>query len=39
MTGLHGITINLQYRITIELLITDTKIIPIHVGDHDEIYR
>ena len=36
--GLHSVSINLSYRITIELLIQDQAITPINVGDHDEVY-
>ena len=36
--GVHSVSINLSYRITLELLITDKQIIPINVGDHDAVY-
>ena len=36
--GLHSVSINLSYRITLELLIRDQTIIPVNVGDHDEVY-
>ena len=36
--GLHSVSINLSYRITLELLIQDQKIIPVNVGDHDAVY-
>lgn len=36
--GLHSVSINLSYRITLELLIQDQSIIPINVGDHDDVY-
>lgn len=36
--GLHSVSINLSYRITLELLIEDGQIIPINVGDHDTVY-
>lgn len=36
--GLHSVSINLSYRITLELLIHDKVITPINVGDHDEVY-
>lgn len=36
--GLHSVSINLSYRITLELLIHDQKIIPVNVGDHDTVY-
>ncbi len=35
---LHSVSINLSYRITLELLIKDEQIIPINVGDHDAVY-
>ena len=38
LQGLHSVSINLSYRITIELLIRDNEIIPINVGDHDAVY-
>lgn len=37
LQGLHSVSINLSYRITIELLIQDKTITPINVGDHDEV--
>ncbi|HET8808135.1 MAG TPA: type II toxin-antitoxin system mRNA interferase toxin, RelE/StbE family [Methylophaga sp.] len=39
LSGLHSVSINLSYRLTIELLIDDEKIIFINVGGHDDIYR
>jgi mRNA-degrading endonuclease YafQ of YafQ-DinJ toxin-antitoxin module len=39
LQGLHSVSINLSYRITIELLIQHKTITPINVGDHDEFYR
>jgi len=38
LQGLHSVSINLSYRITIELLINENEIIPINVGDHDAVY-
>lgn len=38
LQGLYSVSINLSYRITIELLIHDNEIIPINVGDHDVVY-
>ena len=38
LTGVHSVSINLSYRITLELLIQDEKIIPVNVGDHDAVY-
>jgi mRNA-degrading endonuclease YafQ of YafQ-DinJ toxin-antitoxin module len=36
--GLHSVSINVSYRITLELLIQDEQIIPVNVGDHDAVY-
>jgi mRNA-degrading endonuclease YafQ of YafQ-DinJ toxin-antitoxin module len=36
--GLHSVSINLSYRITLELVIRDQQIVPINVGDHDAVY-
>ena len=36
--GLHSVSINLSYRITLELLIQDQQIILVNVGDHDALY-
>jgi mRNA-degrading endonuclease YafQ of YafQ-DinJ toxin-antitoxin module len=38
LDALHSVSINLSYRITLELLIQDGKIIPVNVGDHDALY-
>jgi mRNA-degrading endonuclease YafQ of YafQ-DinJ toxin-antitoxin module len=38
LVGLHSVSINLSYRITLELLITKDQIIPVNVGDHDAVY-
>ena len=38
LAGLHTVSINLSYRITLELVIRDRQIVPINVGDHDTVY-
>ena len=38
LQGLHSVSINLSYRITLELLIHGQEIIPINVGDHGVVY-
>ncbi len=38
LQGVHSVSINLSYRITLELLIQDGQIIPVNVGDHDAVY-
>ena len=39
LDGLYAVSINLSYRITLELLIQDGQIIPVNVGDHDAVYK
>jgi len=39
LTGLHSVSINLSYRITMEFLIENNEIIPVNVGTHAEVYR
>ncbi len=39
LEGLHSVSINLTFRITLEMIITDKEIILVNVGDHDEVYR
>ncbi len=38
LTGLHSASINLRYRITLELIITEHEIVLVNVGDHDAVY-
>ena len=38
LEGLHSVSINLSYRITLELLIRDRQVVPINVGDHEAVY-
>ena len=38
LSGLHSISINLSYRITLEFLMQNQEIIPVNVGDHDSAY-
>jgi mRNA-degrading endonuclease YafQ of YafQ-DinJ toxin-antitoxin module len=39
LSGLHSVSINLSYRIALELRISGRTIIPVNVGDHDGVYR
>ena len=39
LEGLQSISINLKYRVTIEMIITDSEIVLINVGDHDAVYK
>ena len=38
LEGLYAVSINLSYRITLELLIEGQQIIPLNVSDHDAAY-
>jgi len=38
LDGLHSVSINLSYRITLELLIREQEVIPVNVGSHDAVY-
>jgi mRNA-degrading endonuclease YafQ of YafQ-DinJ toxin-antitoxin module len=38
LRDIHAVSINISYRITLEFLIEDGKIIPVNVGSHDEVY-
>ncbi|MEI6415621.1 MAG: hypothetical protein WCP34_15365 [Pseudomonadota bacterium] len=38
LRGWHSVSINLSYRITLELLVDEQKIIPLNMGDHDAVY-
>ena len=39
LTGLHAVSINLSYRITIEMEIREHEIVPVNVEAHEEVYR
>jgi mRNA-degrading endonuclease YafQ of YafQ-DinJ toxin-antitoxin module len=39
LQGLHSVSINLSYRITLEVLIDGQRLIPIDIGSHDIVYR
>ena len=39
LTGLHSVSINLSYRITIEMEIRANEIVPVNVGAHEDVYR
>ena len=38
LQAMHSVSINLSYRIALELLIQDEQVIPVNVGDHDAVY-
>ena len=39
LSALHLVSINLSYRITLEILITEKEIIPVNVGSHEDVYQ
>ena len=38
LSDLHSVSINITYRVTLELILKEGQIIPIDVGSHDEVY-
>jgi proteic killer suppression protein len=38
LSELHSVSINISYRITLEVVIQGHEIIPVDVGSHDEVY-
>ncbi len=39
LSELHAVSINISYRITLELLLHEHEIIPVDVGSHDKVYE
>ena len=37
--GLHSVSINLSYRMTLDMVMRERVITPVNVGSHDEVYR
>lgn len=33
-----SVSMNLEYRVVIDFIVTDAEIIPIDIGTHDEVY-
>ena len=38
LKGLSSVSINMSYRIVLEMVISDDEIILINVGNHDQVY-
>jgi mRNA-degrading endonuclease YafQ of YafQ-DinJ toxin-antitoxin module len=38
LQGVYSVSINLSYRITLEMLLTESEIVLLNVGDHDAVY-
>ncbi|MEQ1815028.1 MAG: plasmid stabilization protein [Nitrosomonas sp.] len=39
LSALHSVSINLSYRITLEILIIEKEIILVNVGSHEDVYQ
>lgn len=39
LEGLFSVSITLSYRITLEFIIQEREIVPVHIGDHETVYR
>jgi mRNA-degrading endonuclease YafQ of YafQ-DinJ toxin-antitoxin module len=39
LAALHSVSVNLSYRITLEMIITEKEIVLVNVGSHDEVYQ
>lgn len=39
LSALHSVSINLSYRITLEIIITEKEIVLVNVGSHDDVYQ
>ena len=38
LAGLYSISINISYRISLEMMISEREIILVNIGTHDEVY-
>ena len=38
LRGSHSISINLSYRITLEMIVREKEIVLVNVGSHDRVY-
>lgn len=38
LAGLHSVSINISYRISLELIVDEGEIILVNIGTHDEVY-
>ena len=38
LAGLHAVSINLQYRITLEIEVREHEIILVNIGSHGDVY-
>ncbi len=38
LEGLSSVSINMKYRMTLEMIVTEKEIILINIGDHEQVY-
>lgn len=38
LKGLHSVSINISYRLTLELIIAEKEIVLVNIGTHEEVY-
>jgi len=38
LSDLHSVSINISYRITLEFLLEDNRILPVNIGKHEDVY-
>jgi mRNA-degrading endonuclease YafQ of YafQ-DinJ toxin-antitoxin module len=38
LSDLHSVSINISYRITLEFLVDDNRILPVDIGRHEDVY-
>lgn len=38
LKGIHSVSINISYRITMEFLVQGKTILPVNIGPHDGVY-
>jgi len=38
LSNIYSVSINITYRISIDFIIKEDKVIPINIGKHDDIY-
>ena len=38
LSDLHSVSINISYRITLEFLVKGSRILPVNIGKHEDVY-
>lgn len=39
LTGLYSVSINISYRISLEMFITENEVVLVNVGSHQDVYK